>query len=228
MNRAGERVFEQWGLPLAAPNAWNASTSWFDDRHGDCLPQLFPGFWSLWHRKLWKQPLGQVIYWYLGACERGIGIGVDAGLILAQTALELLAWNYCVQDRGMISAAAFKPRGLSAADKFLLLASAIGLPSKIPPQLSALHAKRGEKWTDALDAITSVRNSIVHPHANRELPHYSDYEALKLSLWYIDLTILRLCDYQGVYGNKLVPTRFAGSVERVPWAADPHQSVGGT
>jgi hypothetical protein len=45
-----------------------------------------------------------------------VGIGIDAGLILAQPVLELLAWTYCVQDRKMVSPEAFHRRGLSAAN----------------------------------------------------------------------------------------------------------------
>src|SRR5213594_4444443 len=97
------------------------SSSWFDSHHGELLSQVFPGFMKIWANILWRKPLQDALYWYLGASDRRVGIGVDAGLILAQTALELLAWTYCVLDRKMISAAAFQPRRLSAADKLRLL-----------------------------------------------------------------------------------------------------------
>jgi hypothetical protein len=214
----GNRVFEQWGMPFAASGRWNPSTSWFDDQHGDALVEVFPGFWRLWNTPLWKRPLSESIYWYLGASDRRVGIGVDTGLIIAQTALELLAWNYCVRDRAMISEKAFKPHGLSAADKFRILASALDIPLTLPSELKALHAKRGQKWSDAMDALTSVRNALVHPSDKRDVPDGGYFEAWKLSLWLLDLVMLRLCGYSGRYANRLHHGRFVGQVETVPWA----------
>jgi hypothetical protein len=160
--------------------------------------------------------LQDTLYWYLGACDRRVGIGVDAGLILAQTALELLAWTYCVLDRKMISAAAFQPRRLSAADRFRLLASSLNIPTEIPANLTGLHGRRGKKWVDGMEAITEIRNRLVHPAAQQiEDPGY--FEAWKLSLWYIDLVLLRLCGHKGKYANRL-DRRWVGQVESVPWA----------
>ena len=213
----GARVFEEWGFPKASGGRWHGGSSWFDDHDGDALAQLFPGFWAMWNKELWKRSLREAIYWYLGAADRGVGVGVDTGLILSQTALEHLAWTYCVRDRGMVSADAFKPRGLSAANKFRLLASSLGLPKTIPPQMRALGGKPGKQWADAMDAITGVRNATVHPEDDSKFPDGTEYEAWALSLWYLDMIILRLCDYNGKYGNRLHPTRWAGQVDPVPW-----------
>jgi hypothetical protein len=210
------KVFERWGMAKTADGPWNGSCSWFDPHHGIFLSQVFPGFMSLWTKKLWRQPLTHALYWYLGASDRRVGVGVDTGLILAQTALELLAWTYCVLDRKMVSPSAFKPRGLSAADKLRLLASSLSIPLVIPPDFSALNGTRGKKWADGMDALTGIRNSLVHPDAQTELPEYSYYEGWKLSLWYIDLVLLRLCGHDGEYANRLAP-RWIGQIEAVPW-----------
>jgi hypothetical protein len=214
----GDRVFEEWGMRKIADGRWDGSTSWFDMRHGDLLSQVFPGFLSLWTNKIWRQPLTHALYWYLGACDRGVGIGVDTGLILAQTALETLAWTHCILERKMVSATAFKPRGLSAADKLRLLVSALDIPQQIPSELSALHARKGKKWIDGLDAITCIRNSLVHSDVNEKFPENSYYEAWLLSLWYIDLVLLRLCGHSGKYANRLSQGRWVGQVESVPLA----------
>ena len=213
----GTKVFEEWGLRITADGSWHGTSSWFDSHHGKLLSQVFPGFVTLWTNKLWQKPLTAALYWYLGACDRRVGIGVDTGLILAQTALELLAWTYCVLDRKMISAAAFQPRRLSAADKLRLLASSLNIPLEIPPHLSALHGRRGKKWMDGMEAITDIRNSLIHPGDQQTLLDSSYFEAWKLSLWYIDLVLLRLCGHNGKYANRLFQ-RWSGQVESVPWA----------
>jgi hypothetical protein len=214
----GNRVFEQWGTRRTAEGPWNGSFSWFDAHHGELLSQVFPGFMSLWSSNLWHQPLTHALYWYLAACDRRAGIGVDAGLILAQTALETLAWTYCVLQRKMVSPRAFKRGGLPAADKLRLLTSSLSIPKETPLGLSALHGTSGKKWEDAMDAITAIRNSLVHPDGQTGFPGESYYEAYKLSLWIVDLVLLRLCGHRGKYANRLANNRWAGAVEPVPWA----------
>jgi hypothetical protein len=212
----GNRVFEEWGMRWSAGGAWNASSSWFDEMNGELLAQVFPGFVSLWKNPIWGGTLTSAIYWYLGGCG-GVGIGVDAGLILAQTALELLAWTHCVEDRKMVSAAAFKPRGLSAADKLRLLATSLSIPKEIPPTQPALHGMPGKKWVDGMEAITVIRNAKVHPGLPTEPSGRAYFEAYELSLWLIELTLLHLCGHNGKYANRL-RQRWRGEVDLVPWA----------
>jgi len=217
-DKTGNRVFEEWGLPLVASGRWRGAFSWFDEHHAELLPQVFSGFMALWTSEVWRKPLEKALYWYLAANERGTAVTVDMGLILAQAALELLAWNYCVQYRKMISAKAFEPRGLSAADKLRLLLSALDIPRDIPASLSALQAKPGSRRKDAADAITGIRNAVVHPSAKKPIPHESYYQAWTLGMWHLDMVLLRLCGYTGDYSNRLIPSRGVGAVEPVPWA----------
>lgn len=212
---SGKKAFEQWGLPKTASGAWHASNSWFDKHHGELLPQTFPGYCALWKHNLWHETLWKATYWYLIANSSN----VDSGLILAQTALELLAWTYCVGDRRMVSPQAFSERGLCAADKLRILTSALGIPLALPVQFKALNlplSGRG-KWDDAMDAITGIRNTLVHPYAKTKPHKGSYYEAAMLSLWYLDLILLRLCRHEGEYANRLASARHVGAVELVPW-----------
>jgi hypothetical protein len=216
-DQAAKRVFEQSGMPMAASGPWNGSLSWFDSQHSELLIGAFPGFMVLWKHQTWGQPIRKAVYWYMRANEGGTGLGVDTGLTLSQVALEHLAWTYCVRDRKMVSAAAFGRRGLSAADRLRLLLSALEVPATIPDSLRALGAKPGQPWDDGPDAITGIRNALVHPRENIKLPHNSYYEAWQLSMWFLDMTLLRLCRYNGRYANRL-RQRHAGDVEPVPWA----------
>lgn len=213
----GNRVFEEWGMRMTADGAWNGSSSWFDAHHGGLLSQVFPGFFSLWMNNLWRQPLTHALYWYLGACDRRVGVGVDTGLILAQTALETLAWTYCVLDRKIALPKDFKRGGLSAAEKLLKLISSLAIPKSIPSSFSALQSIPGKQWADGPHAITGIRNSLVHPDTVVQIPGKAYYEAWLLSLWYIDLILLHLCGHQGRYANRL-NHRWVGQVESVPWA----------
>lgn len=213
------RVFEQWGLGRAKSGAWRGSASWFDLRHAELMRQVFPGFRALWMNELWRKPLTEAIYWYVGANQVGNGLGVDSAILHSQAALELLAWTHCVQHRKMVSEKAFKLRGLSAAGKMRLLASSLEIPLEIPFALTALNSRPGKKWDDGMHAITDLRNGLVHPGSVRNIPDGAYYDGWRLSLWYIDLVLLRLCGHTGNYANRLAK-RWVGQVERVPWAIE--------
>ena len=212
----GNRVFERWGLGRTAKGSWNPLMSWFDRQEGELLSQVFPGFLSLWQDALWYQPLCSAVYWYL---EANNSVGVDTGIVLAQTALELLAWTYCVQDRKIVSQNAFRSRGgLNASDKLRMLVSCLGISKEIPSELLALRGRPGRKWDDGIHAVTDIRNSLVHPDSKVPVSVERDHEVYRLSLWYITLVLLRLCGHNGVYASILTPGRWEGTVERVPWA----------
>lgn len=212
------KVFKSWGMGQAADGPWNGSTAFLDRHHSEMLTQTFPGFRRLWRDVLWRRSTRTSIYWYLGANDRGTGIGVDAGLILAQTALELLAWTYCVLDRKLAPPSKFRRGGWSASKKLRLLMSELKIPVAIPSTLTALHSA-GPKWDDGLAAVTAVRNSLVHPDNASVIPRGAYFEAWQLSLWYIDMVLLRLCDHRGKYANRLTPRRWTGQIESVPWAS---------
>jgi hypothetical protein len=179
--------------------------------------QFFPGFFSVWERSIWKVPLEEAIYWYLNANENPIAVPIDVGVILAQTALELLAWNYCVPDRKLVSPRAFGRGGLSASDKIRLLLRSLDIPSAVPAECEELIKWQPQKIKDAPDAITLIRNALVHPSAERTRPEVALRDAWTLSLWLIELAILRVCNYMGEYGNRVKVGRWVGQVEGVPW-----------
>lgn len=216
---SGTRVYEEYGQRHISEGPWKPFQSCFDSLHPEMLPAVFPGFYNLWNNGVWHNRMKECIYWYVAANRVSSEIGVDSALLFTQAALELLSWTYCVLDRGMLSRDAFSVRGLGAADKLRLLASSLELPLEIPPSMTALHAKRGRKWSDSMDAITDLRNGIVHPSKEQDLPDGAYYAAWRLSLWYIELVLLRLCGYNGNYPNRL-SQRWVGQVEPVPWQTD--------
>ena len=219
VDQDGHRVFESWGLGRVDSGHWKGSRSCFDSHHAEMLTDVVAGFWRRWTNDKWRRALSESIYWYLNANSDWSGIGVDSALLFTQSALELLAWNYCVIDQQMISSNAFKPSGLTAADKLRLLVSTMGIPKEIPQFLSSLPKqtpRQGKKWEDALEAITELRNGLVHPGRDRAVKEGAYFDAFRLSLWYIEMVLLRVFGYAGKYGNRLA-YRVGGDVEMVPW-----------
>ena len=71
---------------------------------------------------------------------------------------------------------------------------------------------------DSMDAITDIRNGLVHPDKDGEPPDGAYFEAWKLSLWYIDLILLRLCAFDGNYASRITMSN-GSRIVPVPWVS---------
>lgn len=210
-NDKEKKVWEVWSSPQGQ---WAEPSSWFDPHHCNQLANLFPGFMTKWENDDWQEALREVIYWYLSSnCSTlGRGIGIDAGIILTQAAIERLSFEYAVRYKRLIEAEGFK--NLRASDKFRLLFSSLDIPIDIPVSLPEL---KQFNWLDAPHAITEIRNSLVHPE-NKRRGQFDNafFPAWNLGQRYLELALLRICDYSGTYSNRLIQ-RYVGQVETVPW-----------
>lgn len=214
-DKNGSRSWETWASPPASIPA----QSWFDPHHSAQAEALFPLFSKYWKgSEPSKDCLRSAIYWYIQSNTSGGVPSIDAAIILAQSALERLAHHYLVVDRGMISSEGF--RKLRVSDQLRLFFSSLHIPTAISGDIPEIK-KAGVylHWKDAPHALTEVRNSLVHPeNKNKERIRNCYVEAWRLSLWYVELSVLALCDYGGTYGNRLTKS-WVGEVEDVPWKA---------
>jgi hypothetical protein len=213
------RVWELW---LSPQGGWAKPLSWFDPHNCDQLANLFPSFMAKWENEDWRKALHEVIYWYLSSnCSTlGLGIGIDAGIILTQTAIERLSFEYAVRHKRLISEEGFKNNTFRASDRIRLLLSSLGIPIDIPASLSEMQSLAKQfNWVDAPQAITEIRNSLVHPeHKRRGKFGEAFFPAWNLGQWYLELALLRICNYVGTYSNRLVLSKWVGDVEPVPWS----------
>jgi hypothetical protein len=206
-------VFRSWSAPLLSRNG----SSWFNPYDVSQAEEFFPLFSKRWNQSsAWRESLDRAIYWYTQANTKGGVPGIDAAIILAQTALERLAYHYVVIDRCMISEYGFD--NLRASDKLRLLIVILGISTDIPDTSKKIISVASEmKWQDIPHALTDIRNSLVHPKKKKiELIQQCYFEAWNLSIWLLELSILGVCGYQGEYRNRLsMPYMIT---EPVPWA----------
>lgn len=212
----GEVGMEEWGTRKVSP--WHRPGNWLDEYNGQCMAQLFPAFMRLITNSAeWKRALETTIYWYVRADTDHVG--PDGGCILLQAALERLAWHILVRERRSLSEDGFSR--LPAADQLRLLLAALSIPLSLPAGLVDLQRTSKEfNWEDGPQAFVEIRNRIVHPlktsKARKPLPYY---EAFRLAKWYLELTVLSSCAYNGQYANRTREHRWVGEVEPVPWAS---------
>lgn len=204
---------------FAAPPVSKPHYSWFTPFKGCQLEFLFPLFAKCWQQsEEWKNCLSTAIYWYTQANAGGGSLDIYGAIILAQSALERLAHHYLVVDRKMISAKGFDD--LRASDRLRMLFAVCGIPNEImdlTPDICQANDsfKKNSKWMDAPHAITDIRNELVHPVKKKEVDDCF-LDAWKLSLWYLELSILAMCGYDGTYTSRLT-AKCANESETVPW-----------
>lgn len=212
-----QECWRKWEHPMVA--AWKPVASWFDAESPDWLARLWPGFSQRWNDPFWSETVHLAVYWYL---ECNAERNAEGSVILAQTALERLAWMKLVKESPHLTSTQF--RGRASEQKLGMLLNEMGIPLEIPGCLSGLRSLAArEGWPDGPTAWIKVRNNIVHPDNDWE-PGFSSLDAtvlgelLDLGMWYLELCLLRLFDYSGPYVNRLIRDIHAQRIEPVPWA----------
>ena len=211
------QLWQVWDSLRISP--FENETSWADGHHVDHIELPFGKFLEFWLDEAWREVIRVAIHWYVEA-KNQIG-SIEGSIALAQTAFELLSSFVLVENFNWISQNAHNK--MPAADRIRLLLRWASIPTDIPSALSNLKRQANEQnWSDIPDAIVQVRNSIVHPtRKNREkLKKYQlkvRIDTWKVSVWILELLLLRLLDYQGTYHNRLIH-QHVGEAEEVPWA----------
>lgn len=204
-NGSGETIWRELGCPKVDP--WNDTQSWFDVVQGPILAVVFPGFYKC----MSKVPIGNRIelglHWYLLA-NRGIGF-LEPDLVLAQTALELLSCVILKKNKKNHEKTGEFIR--SALDK-------LPVSVEVPNDLQFMYDfANKQKFEHGPHALTEIRNDMVHCQTNHDgIPTRLLFDAKMLSLWYVELMLLKLSGYNGMYSNRITRD-WVGEVETVPW-----------
>jgi hypothetical protein len=215
----GQVIGRRWTTGLV--DRYRSTCSWVPSTEPFAagLQSAFAGFAKAWFSQLWGDALRTVTQWYVesstGAAEKSI--------ILIQAALEVLAWVRLVQDKRILTEKNWKDRKNTFASKLRTLLSLSSIMESIPADLAGLDTYcRDNQLSGGPEGITSVRNALVHPspvkRARLKKHPSALIDAWLLASWYLDLSILSACGYQGRYSNRTVRNGWKGDeVEVVPW-----------
>lgn len=212
---------------------WYDYTDYFVDSHRNVQswPQShsIAGLNDLWQSfsKIWKNAddrnfLRTAIHWYVEANgHKGFSEG---SIIMAQTALELL-YNWFVVERKKLILGR-DSENISAANKIRLLLSQLDISLEVPDSFTELQkfVNSSNNILDAPDAVVQIRNAIVHSQMEKRKKlsaiHYmAKYEALQLCIWYIEMALLRILDFNEKYFNRCSGEIYKSRADvYVPWA----------
>ena len=214
----GAIVWRQFGSPVV--DRWRQPHSWFDERHGELLKELFDAFYRVHNDERLRESLVLALHWYRH-CNTNSS-GKEGSLVLGMAALDLLSALIVVGRCRSMSAQ--EHDRLGAAKKLRALLKALDVPADIPPRYAALTAfaeKNGK--SDSCEALAKLRNGFVHANEKRRNVVFGPdgkaaaFDAWQLSLWYQELALLRLLRHRGSYRNRTT-AKWVGQVEPVPWS----------
>lgn len=196
--------------------------SWSRTNETKEFNSLWKIFRNKWCIKENRNFFSSVLHWYSEANQHAALI--DGSIILAQTALELIYNWWIVEEKEMILGK--DSDSISASNKIRLLISQLNVSNNPPLGFDGLiefmkSLKIATK--DAPEAIVNVRNAIVHSQKDKreklsKIENRAKYEALQVYIWYIELCLLRILEYNGKYYDRCSEERFvAKAIVKVPW-----------
>jgi hypothetical protein len=212
----GDLTWQAWGSPIVDP--WKSPGNWFDEHHGNLLPELFPAFLDASRDPDLAEPFRLALHWYQKSNTRAGGM--EGAIILGITNLDLLAALVVVDRARAMDSEKFDR--LAAEKKLRMLLQKMNVPVGIPSKYSDLAAFAvSNNWSDGPAALASIRHGYVHANRkNRKIvlaaPKLATFQAWQLSLWYQELALLHFLNHLGEYRNR-VAAEWRGIVERVPW-----------
>ena len=214
----GEIVWRNFGSPIV--DRWRQPHSWFDERHGSLLSELFDAFCRVHNDKRVRDSLVRALHWYRH-CNTNSS-GKEGSLVLGMAALDLLSALIVVGRFRSMSAQ--EHDRLSAAKKLRPLLEALDVSADIPSRYAALTAfAEKNDQSDSCEALAKLRNGFVHANEKRRNVAFGSAgraavsDAWQLSLWYQELALLRLLRHRGSYRNRTT-AKCVGQVEPVPWS----------
>lgn len=215
--KSGRPIWDAWPQDRCAP--WDLTTSWAPRIETGDLAGLFRGFLERLRLDPWREDFTLAVHWYVETLHQAGAI--QGGIVMAQIAFELLWWVTFVAE----SSTVHEPERIIAADKLRLLLERHKIPRSIPDGLPALKKAAIEnKWEDGPAAITGMRNNVIHSAKGRTRKRVADelfvWEGLQLGTWYLEMLLLALVGYNGMYLPRCRQGGWASDTAKVPWASD--------
>jgi len=186
------------------------------------INELWNKFKSIWQDNDDKGFLKTLIHWYVEA--NGHSGFSEGSIIMAQAALELIYNWWIIEKKKLIIGK--DSENISASNKIRLLLYQLNINYDIPKGFTHLQIflNTTDNVVDAPEAAVYIRNAIVHSQEEKrkklsQIHYMAKYEALQLYIWYIELSLLRILDYNDKYYNRCFKEMYSSKAEKyVPWS----------
>lgn len=205
------RVWEKWAAWRCDPAV--ANYHWWDTYQWGDLSDFTRRFIDAWFSA--DHDVVRHLAHHL-ICANHPTTTLEARLMLVQSALEYLGWTNNVLT-GLTPKKDYEKQ--FAHERIRTLLGAAHIPPDLPRELTALGALATHKPMDGPEAVTWMRNRLVHPKDAGEpyRVHHALLEAWQLSMHYGELLLLQRLGYNGAYLRRFPTGGFAHAHEPVPW-----------
>lgn len=220
--------------------------SWFPINQAQIIAEIFPSFLKCWQEEEEKKEIYLALCYYLEAnnmltvevkivlTQIALELIVDRdGQKKGKTSIKLreLFNKYKIPidipferlPKKTTVAARFSPESPPILESLILLKEEFKqkFEEKYKKETKEKEKQKIANDLQQIDApylFTQVRNDIVH--SKKEIENLSKYlyEVSDLGLWYLELVLLAIFNYQGLYSNRLPIYQQNGEQEAVPWS----------
>jgi len=198
----GNQAWQEWRLWKV--DFWkNVTRSGSSSQFAQRFYNTFSGFLDRWLNCSWRESLRIAIDWYVES--NSTGVNIEGSIILAQAGLELLCSVVLEEQRKKALKQEFAKRRPIFSRKLeeLLLQSEVSL--EVPLDLIGLRKLSESKKaniSNGAKVLAKLRNNLTHPEEDNRQELFTLFkstqvrvEALILSLWYIEVVLLRCFGY---------------------------------
>lgn len=206
-----ENGWPTYGYPSLFKQSAYVADNWFNAMEGESIAALLPLFWKR-HTSHGESLDRQIELYAESSIIAHTGLHQHA-LPISQSALEHIAET----EIGKM------PHGVIAREHIKRALQGIGISTNLSdfPEVLSIWKNLKQPGDDDQGPtfITRLRNSI-HPRTgtNAKQPQPRDfYHAWRLSQYYVETALLKLCNYAGKYRNR-VTAQWTTESEQVPWA----------
>ncbi len=165
-------------------------------RNTSSLDIMWKEFSSIWESNEGKDFLKTIVHWYIESNNKA-GL-LDGAIIMAQAGLEKLYYWIFRQEKNHPNNTPQKLRKLIThlnIDEYEALLRFNNLKEFYKNIEKAEHK-------DIAGAITTIRNDIIHPNETFKIDLQTKAEALQLSVWLIEITLLKVFKHKGKYFDR--------------------------
>jgi hypothetical protein len=176
--------------------AYKDVTSCIYYRNINSLDKMWKEFSAIWESEKGKDFLKSIIHWYTQSNNKA-GL-LEGAIIMAQAGLEkLYYWTAKAENHPENT-----PQKLRKLTKYLQIKDFEVLSNYTNlNEFSQIYIEK-DNHRDVAGIITTIRNNIIHPIETVKINSQTKSEALQLSLWVIEIALLKICKYEGKYQNR--------------------------
>lgn len=176
--------------------SYKDATSCIHYRNIISLDIMWKEFSNIWDSDKGKDFLKSIIHWYTQSNNKA-GL-LEGSIIMAQAGLEKLYYWTNGEEENHPNNTAPKLRKLI---KYLNI-NDFEVISRFNNLNEFSQINIDTKYRDIPGAITTIRNDIIHPVESVKINSQTKFEALQLSLWLIEITLLKILKNKGKYYDR--------------------------